>query len=97
MTFAAEVIMVYDAKADDPGQGVLDADGALWVTRAAGLRENLDIRAIPYAVMTTPAGVVTGHGLVNNASHLESLLEHWEASRAEGRARPREALQATEG
>jgi methylamine dehydrogenase accessory protein MauD len=74
----ADLIMVYDGKASDDAQKILKADGSLWVTSAVGMRENLNIRTVPYAVMADESGVVTGHGLVNSASHLESLLEHWQ-------------------
>ncbi|MBI1916759.1 MAG: hypothetical protein HYS12_18795 [Planctomycetes bacterium] len=91
------ILMVYDAKATDAGQGTLEPDGALLVTRSCGLREKLDIRTVPYAIMTDPDGVVTGHGLVNNASHLESLLEQWQASRPGNNAGAEGALQAANG
>jgi hypothetical protein len=94
---AAGVVMIYETSAGPAAAAALEADGSLWIARRAGLREQLDIRTVPYAVMTDAAGVVTGHGLVNNASHLESLLEQWQASRPEAGAPLEKVLQTAGG
>jgi methylamine dehydrogenase accessory protein MauD len=44
-----------------------------WVTRK--LRDKLDVKALPFAVMTDAHGDVLAKGLVNDISHVESLLE----------------------
>ncbi|MBX9681009.1 MAG: hypothetical protein K2X38_19810 [Gemmataceae bacterium] len=70
---AALVVMVYD----DPPE--LDRRESVpsnfVVTSQPGVREAIDVRAVPYGVMTDARGFVVGHGLVNSASHIESLLE----------------------
>ena len=68
---AARIVLVFDGAAEVPAPEGTN----LFLTRHPTVREQLDIRAVPYAVMTDAAGTVLGHGLVNNASHLESLLE----------------------
>jgi len=45
------------------------------VFQNSSLREVLNIRTLPVAVMLDTDGVVTGQGLVNDISQLESLLE----------------------
>jgi methylamine dehydrogenase accessory protein MauD len=71
---SARLIMVYDA-VPASANGKYLGPGNFIVTAHATLREKLDVRAVPYAVMTQGDGTVVGHGLVNNASHIESLLE----------------------
>jgi methylamine dehydrogenase accessory protein MauD len=84
---SARLIMVYDSLS----QGANGADGGptnFAVLAHPTLRERLDIRTVPYAVMTDGDGLVLGHGLINNASHIESLLEikgNEGDSRGEGR------------
>ena len=84
---SARLVMVYDSLSEGV-RGVAGKPANFAVTAHATLRESLDIRAVPYAVMTDVAGIVVGHGLVNNASHIESLLEikgHEGASREASR------------
>lgn len=40
-----------------------------------GLRQALDIKLLPFALMVDEEGLVVARGLVNDISHLESLLE----------------------
>lgn len=80
---AARLVMVYDGLPPGDPAG---ARGDLLIAAHPTLRENLDVRAVPFAVMTDAAGVVIGHGLVNNASHVESLLEIHGSTGAPGRA-----------
>ena len=70
---AAVIIMVYD----DPPERLRreDLPANFVVTSQPGLRDAIDVRAVPYGVMTDARGFVLGHGLVNSASHIESLLE----------------------
>jgi methylamine dehydrogenase accessory protein MauD len=72
-TSSARIVMVYDGLPADGKRQTLPSN--FLVTAHGTLREKLDVRAVPYAVMTDALGVVIGHGLVNNESHLESLLE----------------------
>jgi methylamine dehydrogenase accessory protein MauD len=69
---AARIVMVYDGLPPDAKQ---PTSANFVVAAHPNLREKLDVRAVPYAVMTDARGFVVGHGLVNNASHIESLLE----------------------
>jgi methylamine dehydrogenase accessory protein MauD len=68
---AARIVMVYDGLSDNDQA----SSGNLMITAHATLREKLNVHAVPYAVMTDARGEVIGHGLVNHASHIESLLE----------------------
>jgi hypothetical protein len=45
------------------------------------LRVQLGIHSVPFAVITDRDGVVVSKGMVNGASHLESLLEYEKARR----------------
>jgi methylamine dehydrogenase accessory protein MauD len=72
-TRTARLVMVYDGLPGRANDAALPANFV--VTAHGSLREKLDVRAVPYAVMTDAQGIVLGHGLVNNASHIESLLE----------------------
>ena len=70
----SNIIMLYDP---EPGhmQNLPQAkEGDVPIFRGA-IREAVGIRAVPFAVMTNPAGIVLGKGLVNEMSHIESLLE----------------------
>jgi hypothetical protein len=71
---SARLVMVYDALSENKARPAGGPANFLVVAHAT-LRQQLDIRAVPYAVLTNADGVVQIHGLVNNASHLESLLE----------------------
>jgi methylamine dehydrogenase accessory protein MauD len=70
---AALIAMVYDEPPELDRREGLPAN--FIVTSQPGVREAIDVRAVPYGVMTDARGFVVGHGLVNSASHIESLLE----------------------
>ena len=74
-TRTARLVMVYDGLPERANDAVAPGPANFVMAAHGSLREKLDIRAVPYAVMTDARGVVLGHGLVNNASHIESLLE----------------------
>jgi methylamine dehydrogenase accessory protein MauD len=64
-----QTIFVYDEERNT------QSDKNVLITCSEGLREKLGIPVVPYGVMSDENGVVLGHGLVNTASQIESLLE----------------------
>ena len=67
----SNIIMVYDGAA----KRETDAASAVPLIRSDSLREKIGVTFVPFAVVVDPVGVVLGKGLVNDISHLESLLE----------------------
>jgi|GEM_PF-2930764 len=74
-TTTARIVVVFDSLSSDAKAELELTSGNFAVVVHASLRDKLDIQLVPYAVMTDRDGTVIGHGLVNNASHIESLLE----------------------
>lgn len=71
----AEIALIYD-EANDDGSSELSFDrSGLQLLGETNLRQRLDINTVPYAVAVNAEGIVIGKGLVNIASHVESLLE----------------------
>ena len=75
----ADVWMIYD---EAPDRAAASRASALKVAEDAVLRTKLDVSSVPYGVMVDGEGLVIGQGLVNEASHLESLLEQLDRSRS---------------
>jgi methylamine dehydrogenase accessory protein MauD len=74
----SNIILVYDPPPKGAKGDVLAAtpDGhAIPLVRSESLRGKLGIGLVPFAVMVDPTGTVLGKGLVNEMSHVESLLE----------------------
>lgn len=72
---AAEIVMIYDETIDDERSEPQNGRNGLQWLGDTNLRQRLDINTVPYAVAMDAEGTVIGKGLVNNASHVESLLE----------------------
>jgi methylamine dehydrogenase accessory protein MauD len=71
----SNIIMVYDG-ATKNGQDHHHAEsGGIPLFRNDTLRQKLGIGFVPFAVMTDCSGSVIGKGVVNDVSHVESLLE----------------------
>ena len=69
----AQIVLVYD-KLKESGASTLPRN-VFAIEYPQGFRDSLAVKSVPYAIMTDAAKMVVGHGLVNNSSHVESLLE----------------------
>lgn len=65
----ASIILVYDGLMEP------DVTSRLKIVGDAQLRATLDIDMVPYGVALDVQGKVVAKGLINNISHVESLLE----------------------
>jgi methylamine dehydrogenase accessory protein MauD len=70
----SNIVMLYDLapKNSQNRQDLKEGDVPIF---RGDIRESVGIPMVPFAVMANPVGVVLGKGLVNEMSHLESLLE----------------------
>jgi len=68
----SNIVMVYDGngKNEHVGNG-----SVLPLVRTNDLRQKLGVNLVPFAVMVDGNGIVLGKGVVNDVSHVESLLE----------------------
>jgi methylamine dehydrogenase accessory protein MauD len=70
----SNIVMLYDPASKNSQTKQESKDGDVPIYRG-DVRQSVGIPMVPFAVMANPAGVVLGKGLVNEMSHLESLLE----------------------
>ena len=71
----SNIIMIYDGDAKN-GQSPSGSDTeSVPLIRRNDLRQKLGINFVPFGMMVNSQGVVLGKGLVNEISHVESLLE----------------------
>lgn len=70
----AEIFLIYDCTNDQDTGFEIIAPG-LKIKRDSSLREKLGVSFVPFAAVTDPLGQVVSKGLVNDITHLESLLE----------------------
>jgi hypothetical protein len=67
----AEIVFIYEAEESAPANEA--ANVLIW--SHPRLMDELEIRLVPYGVMTDASATVVAAGLISNASQLESLLE----------------------
>ncbi len=70
----ADLVLVYDATATSVATPQR-IDPSLQVVHSPTLREELSVGSVPFAVVVSSAQKVIASGLINNSSHIESLLE----------------------
>jgi hypothetical protein len=68
----ADIVFIYQSDEAPPQKET--ANVVIW--SHPQLMDELDIRLVPYGVMTDATTTVIGNGLISNASQLESLLEY---------------------
>jgi methylamine dehydrogenase accessory protein MauD len=69
----ADIVLIYDQL--PPGaKNEKDNGGKVPIIRS-DMRTKVGVGFVPFGVIVDPAGVVLGKGLVNEMSHIESLLE----------------------
>ena len=69
----ADIVFVYDPLPPGANNGN-DKEGKVPILRS-DMRAKVGVGFVPFGVIVDPTGVVLGKGLVNEMSHLESLLE----------------------
>ena len=69
-----ELILVYDPMPKGAQVAAEEDQGSVPIVRSS-LRTNVGVNTVPFAIMVDSAGIVLGKGLVNEMSHIESLLE----------------------
>jgi hypothetical protein len=67
----ADIVFIYEAEESTPQNEARNV--LIW--SHPRLMDELEIRLVPYGVMTDKTTTVIAHGLLSNASQLESLLE----------------------
>lgn len=67
------ILMVYDGETRNENDA--RQDKSVRMVRSNSVRSKLGIGFVPFGVIVDSSGVVLGKGLVNDISHLESLLE----------------------
>lgn len=87
----ASILLIYDSDQGGAKPAELIADG-LHLKKDSAMRQQLGIAAVPYAVVASADGLVVSKGLVNDVSHLESLLEVEQSLRA----KPHERIGASQ-
>lgn len=72
---SADILLVYDC--ENPGHApfCVEHTPGLYAMRDCNLRQSLGVKFVPYGLVVDQTGNVVGKGLVNDISHLESLLE----------------------
>jgi hypothetical protein len=72
---SVDIVVIYDSPrgSGDPISRTLIREGLVEYT--ASFREQLGVRLVPFGIRTDQNGTVIGRGLVNDVSHVESLLE----------------------
>jgi hypothetical protein len=68
----ADIVFIYEAEETAPQNEA--ANILIW--SHPRLMDELEIRLVPYGVMTDPSATTIAAGLISNASQLESLLEY---------------------
>jgi methylamine dehydrogenase accessory protein MauD len=79
----AQILLVYDCNHPHEEQPLRKLTPALFVRRSLSMRTDVGVTFVPFAVVMDRDGLVIGKGLVNDISHLESLLELAQAKQAE--------------
>ncbi len=69
----SDIIFIYDDDMESNPQNAKPA--SIDVFHDKMIMESLRIKVVPYGIMTTRDGIVVAHGLVNNVSEVESLLD----------------------
>jgi hypothetical protein len=77
----ADIFLIYDCLPDQQSTEMRVISSGLFLKRDCALRQALGATFVPFAVSTSSTGVVSAKGLVNEVSHLESLLEAEKAER----------------
>jgi hypothetical protein len=67
-----DIVFIYEAEESTPQQESLNV--TIW--SHPRLMDELEIRLVPYGVMTDATATVIAAGLISNASQLESLLDY---------------------
>ena len=67
----ADIVLIYEAEESAPQKEA----GNVLIWSHPRLMDELEIRLVPYGVMTDAGATVIAAGLISNASQLESLLE----------------------
>jgi methylamine dehydrogenase accessory protein MauD len=72
----ADILLVYDCEsAEQSSSSLVEQAPGLYSIQDCNLRLALGVRFVPYGLVSDASGYVVGKGLVNEISHLESLLE----------------------
>lgn len=79
----ADLFLVYDCGDGEDTRLETNRSG-LYVKKDSALRDRLGVNFVPFAAVTTESGTVVGKGLVNDVTHLESLLELEKTRRLSG-------------
>jgi methylamine dehydrogenase accessory protein MauD len=79
----AQILLVYDCNHPDEEQPLRRLAPSLFVQRSIAMRTDVGVTFVPFAVVMDRKGLVIGKGLVNDISHLESLLELAQAKQAD--------------
>jgi hypothetical protein len=79
----AELFLIYDCADGEETRLEVLAQG-MQMKKDASLRQRLGASFVPFALVTSAAGVVVSKGLVNDVAHLESLLEAEKVDRETG-------------
>jgi len=70
----ADVFLIYDC-AEGGSTSLTPIAPGLWLKKDPSLRHRLSVNLVPFAIVTNATAVVVSKGLVNDVTHLESLLE----------------------
>lgn len=71
----ADILLVYDCENTQHSPYFVEQAPGLHAMRDCNLRQALGVSFVPYGLVADRSGKVVGKGLVNEISHLESLLE----------------------
>jgi hypothetical protein len=82
----ADIILIYDCDASQRTQAVSQLRIGLYMGTDCAMRNSLGATFVPFAIAANTHGTVVGKGLVNEISHLESLLELERETRAASQA-----------
>jgi hypothetical protein len=87
------IVFLYDESSASASELTFDQEEGMWIFyNGFQLRDSLRIQAVPFGVIVDRDDRVTGKGLVNSISHVESLLEITEGSHNENKEEPSNAI-----